>query len=118
MMGGGTGNDTIDGGIGENTIVEVANANFTLTDTTLTGNGNDTLTQIEAAEVTGGSGNNVIKAVEVTQMNVTLDGAAGNDNVVMVMIILKEEMVTTISTVKMATIPFMDKMAMTISTVD
>ena len=76
------GNDTINGGAGSDRLVETGNVNFTLTDTTLVGNGNDTISQIEFARLTGGAGNNVLMARDTTEINVTLDGAAGNDNLV------------------------------------
>ena len=55
---GGAGKDTITGGSGIDTIVETQNANFTLTNTSLTigGEGNkDTLSSIEVARLTGGA---------------------------------------------------------------
>ena len=76
------GNDTINGGAGSDRLVETGNVNFTLTDTTLAGRGNDTINQIEFAQLTGGAGNNVLMARDTTEINVTLDGAAGNDNLV------------------------------------
>ena len=79
---GAAGNDTMDGGTGNDTVVETGNVNFTLTDTTLTGHGSDTITQIELVELTGGAGNNVLMARDTTEINVTLDGQSGNDNLV------------------------------------
>ena len=79
---GAAGNDTMDGGTGNDTVVETGNVNFTLTDTTLTGHGSDTITQVELVELTGGAGNNVLMARDVTKINVTLDGQSGNDNLV------------------------------------
>ena len=81
-LNGGAGNDTMDGGDGEDTIVEGSNTDFTLTDTSLEGNGTDALNQIEAAMLTGGAGDNLIDASEVTQLNVTLDGHQGNDTLI------------------------------------
>ena len=82
LLTGGSGDDTINGGAGNDTLSETGNVNFTLTDTTLVGNGSDTITQVEFAELTGGGGNNLLSARDVTQMNVTLNGAGGNDNLV------------------------------------
>ena len=79
---GGAGNDTINGGAGNDTVVEVADTNFTITDTTLIGNGNDTLTQIESASLRGGDADNALIARDATQINVTLDGGLGDDNLV------------------------------------
>ena len=50
---------------------------FTLTDITLVGNGSDTITQVELVELTGGAGDNILTADDVTAMNVTLIGGAG-----------------------------------------
>jgi len=81
-LSGGLGDDTLSGGGGIDSINEVANANFTLTNTQLTGRGTDTLSQIELARLTGGDGNNILNAASVTAFNVTLDGAMGNDTLV------------------------------------
>lgn len=76
---GGAGNDTIDGGNGTDTVVESGDINFTLTNTSLIGNGSDTLINIEKAELTAGVGNNIINASAFTLGSVTLNGGAGND---------------------------------------
>jgi Ca2+-binding RTX toxin-like protein len=81
-LSGGDGNDTFYGGAGIDSINEVANANFTLTNTQLTGRGTDTFSQIESASLTGGAGNNLLNAVNVTVFNVTLNGALGNDTLI------------------------------------
>ncbi|NJN88766.1 MAG: calcium-binding protein, partial [Leptolyngbyaceae cyanobacterium SL_7_1] len=52
--------------------------NFTLTNTSLTGVGTDTLSGIERATLTGGSGNNSINAEDFSG-TVTLFGRGGND---------------------------------------
>ncbi|WP_434684985.1 peroxidase family protein [Pseudanabaena minima] len=75
----GAGNDTINGGAGTDTLIESGNVNFVLTDTTLTGNGTDTLISIELATLTGGTGGNTINASGFSGA-VTLDGGAGNDS--------------------------------------
>ena len=77
---GNTGNDTLDGGADLDTVTETADNNFTLTDTSLVGNGTDTLINIEAANITGGGGNNRLNAISATMIEVTLDGAGGNDS--------------------------------------
>jgi serralysin len=79
---GGNHNDTIIGGAGIDRILEVADTNFTLTDTQLTGLGIDTISQVELARLQGGVGNNILDAVSVTQLNVTLDGGEGNDTMI------------------------------------
>ena len=76
------GDDDLNGGEGTDTIIETANTNFTLTDTTLTGNGHDTISNVEAVILTGGGGNNAIDAKQVTQMQVTLKGGGGSDNLI------------------------------------
>ncbi|MEM8722497.1 MAG: Calx-beta domain-containing protein, partial [Cyanobacteria bacterium P01_G01_bin.39] len=74
------GNDTIDGGAGIDRLVESTNFDFTLTDTQLTGRGRDTLSNIELARIEGGVSNNRLDAGTVTNLNVTLLGASGNDS--------------------------------------
>ncbi|MFN6384482.1 MAG: peroxidase family protein [Pseudanabaena sp.] len=69
---------TINGGDGTDTLIDSGNVNFVLSDTTLTGNGTDTLTSIELATLTGGGGNNTINASGFSGA-VTLNGAGGND---------------------------------------
>ena len=79
---GGAKDDRLDGGAGEDTIVEELDTDFTLTDTSLEGNGTDALNQIEAAMLTGGSGDKLIDASGVSQLKVTLDGHQGNDSLI------------------------------------
>ena len=87
---GGGGNNTINGGGGINTLVETdismaGNANFTLTNTSLTlslpiaSNQVDTLSSIQQAELTGGVGDNVLDASAFTAGSVLLIGSDGND---------------------------------------
>lgn len=52
--------------------------NFTLSDMQLTGRGTDTLANLEHARLTGGVGNNTLRASSFSGP-VTLDGGAGND---------------------------------------
>lgn len=75
---GGSGTDTIDGGSGTDTVVQTYNGNQTLTNTSLTGNGTDTLSNIEQANLTGGASNNSLNASAFTG-NATLNGLGGND---------------------------------------
>lgn len=75
---GDAGNDQINGGGGDDTLVESGNVNFTLTDSSLTGLGTDTLSDVEFARLTGGASNNTLDASAFTGI-VTLFGGAGND---------------------------------------
>ena len=79
---GGPGRDSIAGGDGDgpDTVVEIRNAGFTLTNTGLTigSEGKDTLSGIEAACLTGGVGDNTLDASDFAGSAV-LDGAGGND---------------------------------------
>ncbi|TPW00595.1 MAG: VCBS repeat-containing protein, partial [bacterium] len=79
---GGADDDTLSGGGGTDRLVETADTDFTLTNTSLTGNGNDTLSGIETATLTGGGDDNVIGAAAFTLGNVILDGGAGNDTLI------------------------------------
>jgi hypothetical protein len=78
---GGLGRDNITGGDGLDTIVETRNASFFLTDKKLTigSEGDDDLTGIETAVLTGGDGANTLNASTFTLGPVVLDGAGGND---------------------------------------
>jgi Calx-beta domain/RTX calcium-binding nonapeptide repeat (4 copies) len=81
ILTGGLGDDSLDGGTGIDTLIESGNVNFTLTNTTLTGNGTDTLLNIEKITLTGGDGNNTLNASTYTKTGLTLDGGAGNDTI-------------------------------------
>lgn len=76
---GGSGDDGLNGGAGIDRVVESGDVNFKLTNTQLTGNGLDSLTQIEQAHLTGGNGNNLLDASTFTLGTVWLNGQAGND---------------------------------------
>jgi hypothetical protein len=80
VLTGGPGSDTINGGGGTDTVAETRDANFTLTNTRLTigAEGNDILTGIEAAHLTGGPGSNALNALNFTG-RVVLEGAGSND---------------------------------------
>jgi Ca2+-binding RTX toxin-like protein len=77
---GGTGVDAINGGPDIDRVVETRNANMTLSNTTLSigAEGNDSLTSIEQAILTGGSSNNQLNASSFSGTT-TLVGLAGND---------------------------------------
>lgn len=79
VLSGGNGNDTLRGNAGLDLLRETADTNFILTNTSLTGLGTDQLVFIESVQLIGGFGNNEIDATAVTNKNVTLDGAEGND---------------------------------------
>ncbi len=78
---GGLGNDTIIGSAKLDTLVESGDVNFKLTTTQLIGLGTDTLSGIDAAQLTGGSGANLIDAGAFTKP-VTLLGGDGNDTLI------------------------------------
>jgi Ca2+-binding RTX toxin-like protein len=73
------GNDVIDGRGGSNDrLVEAGNVDMTLTDTGMTGLGNDTITGIESAQLRGGGGDNTIDCRGFSG-RVTLHGGFGDD---------------------------------------
>ena len=77
---GGLGADVIDGNGGDDTLVEQGDANFTLSNVQLTrsGDGVDLLTSMERAEISGGSGNNLLDA-QAFSGPVVLRGLGGKD---------------------------------------
>ncbi|MEI8318970.1 MAG: hypothetical protein WCH79_13585, partial [Planctomycetia bacterium] len=77
----GAGNDTFDGGAGTDTVVASADVDFTLTATTLTGIGSDTLAGIEGVNLTAGSGANTF-TVNAWTGSALLAGGAGRDTYV------------------------------------
>ena len=82
VLTGGSGNDQVNGGAGIDTIFETADVNFTLTATSLAGNGSDTLTSIERAILVGGDSDNLIDTSMFTGTGiegVLLLGGSGND---------------------------------------
>lgn len=82
VLTGGSGNDRVDGGAGVDTIFETADTNFTLTATSLTGLGSDTLVGLERAILVGGASNNTIDASMFTGVGiegVLLLGDDGDD---------------------------------------
>ncbi|MEB3318100.1 MAG: SdrD B-like domain-containing protein [Cyanobacteriota bacterium] len=76
---GNVGNDVLAGGLGRDRVFESRNADFTLTNTSLSGNGNDKLRSIELVTLNGGPGPNALNASAFTLGGVTLNGGAGND---------------------------------------
>jgi len=83
-VGGWSGSAAITGGAGADSIVAANDADFVLTDTTLTRTMGPqksvfTIGGIEGATLTGGAGNNILNAAAFTLGGVTFDGGAGND---------------------------------------
>ncbi len=80
-LSGGADNDSIDGGTAEtDRVIELpTNANFTLTDTSLTGLGTDVLVSIEEASLRGGSSANTLDATAFSG-NTSLHGGDGSGN--------------------------------------
>ncbi|NQV27466.1 MAG: hypothetical protein HQ518_24210 [Rhodopirellula sp.] len=82
LLTGGDGDDTLNGGGGfGDRIVEQGNVDFTLTNGSLTGLGNDVLGGIDLAILTGGSGANRLDASGFSG-KVTLDGNTGDDTLI------------------------------------
>ncbi|MEQ1738691.1 MAG: FG-GAP-like repeat-containing protein [Methyloglobulus sp.] len=79
ILEGGAGNDTLIGGAAVDWILAHGNANFTLTDTQLTGLGIDTLVKMDKAMLIGGISNNTFDASGFTGQLVILEGGNGND---------------------------------------
>jgi hypothetical protein len=74
------GNDTLIGHtVGNDRVRAQGDADFTLTNSQLTGLGTDTLTDIEEAELIGYSGDNTFDASAFTLGSVSLSGGGGND---------------------------------------
>lgn len=76
------GNDAIDGGADFDLLVETGNFNLTLTNSSLVGLGTDSLLNMDAAFLTGGTGNNTFNAGAFSAGPVTLSGGSGNDSLV------------------------------------
>ncbi|MFM8420583.1 MAG: Calx-beta domain-containing protein [Verrucomicrobiota bacterium] len=77
---GGLGADVIDGNGGDDTLVEGGDADFTLSDVQLvrSGDGVDLLASIERAEISGGTGNNLLDA-QAFSGPLVLRGLGGKD---------------------------------------
>lgn len=78
---GGQGNDTIDGGDGTDSLSESGNVDFTLTDVSLVGAGNDQLANLEHVDIAGGFSANSIDASAFSG-NVILRGFGGADTLI------------------------------------
>ena len=84
----GSGGGTVDGGVGTNRVAlsaasDTVGDSFVLSDSSLavTGHGSYALSNIQAASLTGGSGNDTLDASNFTG-NTTLDGQGGNDTLI------------------------------------
>ena len=78
-IGGGLGSDKLAGATGVDTLVELGDVSFKLTDTLLTGLGQDALSGFEAASLTGGAHDNVLDASSFKAGAVTLFGLGADD---------------------------------------
>ncbi len=77
---GGSASDSLVGGTGAaDRIEQTADANQTLTGSSASGDGNDTINGIEAASLTGGASPNDLDAASFASGPVTLDGLGGSD---------------------------------------
>ncbi len=72
-------NDTLDGAAGTDRVAATTSGNLTLQNGSLVGHGADSLASVEQGRLTGGAGPNVLNASAFTLGPVTLDGAAGDD---------------------------------------
>ncbi|MFT5093792.1 MAG: cyclophilin family peptidyl-prolyl cis-trans isomerase, partial [Porticoccaceae bacterium] len=82
---GGEGDDLIDGGSGDDVIFEEADTDFVLTNTALTGNGNDTIVSVERAILFGGESDNRIDTsafFTAGKTSVTIRGNSGDDTLI------------------------------------
>jgi Ca2+-binding RTX toxin-like protein len=74
------GDDTLDGGAGAaDQVLATADIDFVLTDTTLSGLGNNSVAGAELVRLDGGAGNNTIDASAFTYGRVVLVGNGGED---------------------------------------
>ncbi len=76
------GSDSLDGGAGLNTLVESGNVSFTLTNTSLTGVGTDTLANLQIANLTGGSSSNTFTVSGWTGTGSFIGGGGTTDTIV------------------------------------
>jgi len=79
---GSPGNDTLTGGSSTDLLRQSVDADQSLSDSQLTGQGTDQLSGIELAWLSGGSGDNTLDAQAFSLGPVTLDGGQGNDTLV------------------------------------
>jgi Ca2+-binding RTX toxin-like protein len=79
---GGTGNDTILGGLGSDRLTEFGDVNYTVTNTTLVGRGNDAIAEIESMRIVAGSNPNTINAAAVTVFSLSIEAGSGQDTII------------------------------------
>ncbi|MFT5326830.1 MAG: Ca2+-binding RTX toxin-like protein [Planctomycetaceae bacterium] len=82
---GGEGDDLLNGGSGDDVIFDEADADFVLTNTSLTGNGNDTIASVERAILFGGDSDNRIDTsafFTAGKTSVTIRGNSGDDTLI------------------------------------
>ncbi|MBI1311547.1 hypothetical protein GC176_09595, partial [bacterium] len=81
---GGPGNDTLNGGRGVDRVIASADADFTLTVSSLTGDGNDVLLALEIAEINAGDSDNLIDVSAFIGFRgfVQVRAFGGNDTVI------------------------------------
>lgn len=79
VLTGGLGNDTFNGGANSDTIVEDGLTSLSMTATSMTGRGTDSLTSMEAGRFTGTALNNTLSGGTFAGA-LTIDGLEGNDN--------------------------------------
>jgi len=80
VLEGGSGDDLLIGGTGVDRVRGAGDVDLTLTDTTLTGLGTDTLDSIEHADLTGGLGANVLDGSAFSGALVIFDTGGGGDD--------------------------------------
>jgi|GEM_PF-1294614 len=77
-LSGGAGDDTIDGGSGYDYHFDAADVSFIVTDSSLSGLGNDTLIDIQQVHLSGGSSDNVFDGTAFSG-RLFFNGSGGND---------------------------------------
>ena len=77
---GGSGDDSLDGGADTDIVKQTLNVDQTLTDSSVTGAGTDSLANVETANLIGQGGDNTLNASAFTLGTVTLSGGAGADS--------------------------------------
>jgi len=81
---GGAGNDTLNGGRGVDRLIESGDADFTVTNSSMTGNGSDLLLALEIAEINAGDSDNIIDVSAFLGFRgfVQVRAFGGNDTVI------------------------------------
>lgn len=79
VLTGGLGNDTFTGGAGTDTIIEENLTSLSMTSTSMSGRGSDTISGIEAANLTGTAGNDTITGGSFAGV-MTIEGFGGRDS--------------------------------------